>query len=311
MNKIRSSREICYPPVSATDRQWGLTVTTTGYQAVPPNSEYPTAGHSAAYYFSVGNGRILDEYQLVYIDKGRGMFRSSSVKEVLLEEGSLFMLFPNEWHTYRPDRETGWGTFWIGFKGENMDQLMKGHFFTKASPVIHLGYQEKLIGLFQEALNVARHERPGCQQLLAGLISLMLGIIHYEKRNEDIRNDHMHRLIGKARLMMKEKVWQNISPEQVAGELNMSYSWFRRFFRKYTGVSPGQYLIHLRIRLARELLEQTGLSVKEIAGQLGFESAGYFSVFFKRQTGVGPLDYRKSKQKPVFREKINIQQDID
>jgi AraC-like DNA-binding protein len=91
---------------------------------------------------------------------------------------------------------------------------------------------------------------------------------------------------------MREYISAYISPEEIAANLNISYSWFRRIFRQYTGFSPAQYMIQLKIQKAKELLEQTNDSVKEIACALNFEPTDYFSVFFKRSTGLNPLAYR-------------------
>ena len=91
---------------------------------------------------------------------------------------------------------------------------------------------------------------------------------------------------------MREHVNTNISPEEIAEMLHISYSWFRRTFRQYTGFSPAQYITLMKVQRAKELLAQTNDSVKEIAGVLKFEPSDYFSVFFKRVTGVSPLAYR-------------------
>ena len=74
--------------------------------------------------------------------------------------------------------------------------------------------------------------------------------------------------------------------------LFMSESWFRSRFREAYGVSPMQYRHQLVYEKARQLLEHTHLSIKEIAFQLGFESQNYFSRAFKKQMGVSPAQYR-------------------
>ncbi len=297
MTDHQSTQEIYFPALSATDQDWGLTVTTAGYQSVPPHSVYPAGDHPPGYFFRVEKGRILAEYQLVYIVKGKGRFASATFRETTLEEGRLFMLFPDEWHTYCPESATGWNTYWIGFKGPEIDRKIAAGFFSAGSPVFQLGCHEKLVGIFQELLTLAREERPGCQQLLAGYVSCLLGQIRYQQRNEAIANDRVHLLIDKSRMLMKANALQNISPESIAEKLHISYSWFRRLFRKYTGMTPGQYLAHLRMQHARELLEQSTLPVQDIAERLHFESSGYFSVYFRRQTGLSPLEYRKSKNR--------------
>lgn len=288
-------QEIYYPARSASDETWGLTITTAGYQSVPPHSSYPAGSHPPGYLFNKKRGRVLNEYQLIYVTKGQGVLFTASISETPLNEGALFMLFPGEWHTYSPAAETGWNTFWIGFNGFGIEQLITAGFFEKTAPVVRMGYNENMVRIFQEVLRFAREERPGCQQLLAGYVSLLLGHAAYLNRNESITNDRVHLLIDKARMLMRENSMQDISPEAIAAQLHISYSWFRRFFRRYTGMAPGQYLAQLRIRHACELLEQTNLPVQTIAEQLHFESPGYFSVHFKRQTGRSPLEYRKSK----------------
>jgi AraC-like DNA-binding protein len=80
--------------------------------------------------------------------------------------------------------------------------------------------------------------------------------------------------------------------EKLALDLNIDYSIFRKIFKEYTGISPGQYHLSLRIRQAKELLINTNLSIKEISYRLGFESIFYFSRVFKSKTGINPTEYK-------------------
>ena len=75
--------------------------------------------------------------------------------------------------------------------------------------------------------------------------------------------------------------------------MGVSYSLFRREFRKRCGISPGQYRLELRLIKAKELLLTTNLSVAEISTRLHFECIGQFSTFFKKKSGVSPLEFRK------------------
>lgn len=79
--------------------QWGLVVNTVGYDEVDPDEPYPTRGHGDGYYFDVNRGRILDEYQMLYLVDGEYTFSSAHVKDVPIKAGDLFLLFPGEWHT--------------------------------------------------------------------------------------------------------------------------------------------------------------------------------------------------------------------
>ena len=118
-----------YLTINPSDQKWGLTTHSVGHQVISENEAYPPQVHPTRYLFNIENGRILNEYQLLYITKGRGMFSSESSGRSQVKEGYMFLLFPGEWHTYRPDPETGWNEYWIGFDGRIMDEWVKDGFF--------------------------------------------------------------------------------------------------------------------------------------------------------------------------------------
>ena len=78
------------------DALWGLTVSTVGYEEIAPGDEYPTRGHADGYYFDLKKGRILNEYQLLYLTEGEGTFESTNQKPIRIKQGDLFLLFPGE-----------------------------------------------------------------------------------------------------------------------------------------------------------------------------------------------------------------------
>ncbi len=91
---------------------------------------------------------------------------------------------------------------------------------------------------------------------------------------------------------MRDNTKNNLSPQQIAQSLNISYSWFRRIFKQYTGFSPAQYQMEIRIQKSKELLTSTTMPVKEISYDLNFESTSYFVTFFKAKTDLSPTEYR-------------------
>lgn len=88
----------------------------------------------------------------------------------------------------------------------------------------------------------------------------------------------------------------NVNIAKIAEELGMSESHFHKIFREYTGTTPYQYLLNLRITSAQTLLVTTDHQIKYIAYTVGFNSVNHFIAHFKSATGCTPSEYREMKQ---------------
>lgn len=284
--------EFKYLIVNDMDRKFGLWVNTVGQQSIPPDSPYPLKDHPSGYYFNADKGRILREYQLVYITRGRGLFSSDSTPEKQVCKGRLMVLFPGQWHTYRPLLQTGWNEYYIGFEGPIVDTIVKDSFLCRERQILEVGLNEELVSLFTRALEVAAADKISTQQYLSGIVLHMIGMILSISKNKVFEMSDVDQKIEQAKIIMNENVLKNVDPEELAMRLNISYSWFRKVFKDYTGYAPAKYLQELKLRKAKHLLVSTSQSVKEISFLLGYQSTEYFFSFFKKHTGLTPLEYR-------------------
>ena len=85
-----------YLLASERDAEWGLTISTVGFEKIGPWESYTTKGHAYGYFFNVEKGRVLEEYQLLYQSEGEGVFQSEHQKETRIKAGDIFLLFPGE-----------------------------------------------------------------------------------------------------------------------------------------------------------------------------------------------------------------------
>lgn len=283
-----------YLLASERDAEWGLTISTVGMETIAPGDPYPTKGHADGYYFDLEKGRLLDEYQLLYQPEGEGVFRSSHFqKEVHIKAGDIFLLFPGEWHTYHPVPDKGWRSYWIGFKGKNIDDRVKAGFLSPTKPIYHVGFSPSIINLYEEAYKTAVEEAAYAQQTMAGIVNYLIGLMYSLERNIILGKNSNHvEMINKARLRIRETLEECVTIQQIAEELGVSYSSFRKLFKEFTGIAPAMYQQDLRLQRAKQLLATTDESIKEIAYRLNFESPDYFSSKFKIQTGMKPSEYR-------------------
>ena len=271
--------EFKYLIVNDMDRKFGLWVNTVGYQSIPPDSPYPLKEHPSGYFFNAEKGRVLREYQLVYITKGRGLFSSDSTSEKQVCKGRLMVLFPGQWHTYRPLRQTGWTEYYIGFEGPMIDAIVNDAFLSQEQQILEIGINEELVSLFSRALAVAEADKISAQQYLSGIVLHMIGMILSVSKNKVFEMSDVDQKIEQAKIIMNENVSGNVDPEELAMRLNISYS-------------PAKYFQELKLRKAKQMLVGTSQSVKEISFFLGFQSTEYFFSFFKKRTGLTPLEYR-------------------
>ncbi|MDR1518428.1 MAG: AraC family transcriptional regulator [Dysgonamonadaceae bacterium] len=281
-----------YLLVTEKDKNFGITVNTVGFQPIAPNALYPSADHPKSYYFNPNKGRILSEYQIVYISKGGGSFSSANTKQTEVKKGQAFILFPGQWHTYKPSKETGWNEYYIGFEGAIADQLFENKFITKKNQILDVGVNEDLVNLFSTAIRVAKEDKTASQQYLGGIVFHILGLILYHSQNITFESRESAQIIERAKIIMIENFNKNIDIKEIAENLGTSYSWFRKVFKEYTGYAPAQYFQELKLRKAKESLAETNLSIKEIAFKLNFCSYEYFLSFFKKKVGMTPLEYR-------------------
>ena len=111
-------------------------------------------------------------------------------------------------------------------------------------------------------------------------------------KNKEFEKDNVAEKMEQAKIIMNENVCKEIDPEELAEKLNISYSWFRKTFKKYTGYSPAKYFQELKLRKAKQILKNTSYPVKEICFMIGYTSTEHFSNLFKKNTGLTPLEYR-------------------
>jgi len=106
--------------INPTNRALGFYLNDARSTIVPANSVYLSTieNHSQKYALSWEEGRVLQDFQVVYTSKGKGIFQFRQSRKILINAGDALLLFPEEWHRYRPDPEVGWTKYWIGFNGD-------------------------------------------------------------------------------------------------------------------------------------------------------------------------------------------------
>lgn len=289
---ISSPRFFRYLPRNPHADDWGATVLDAGHGTVPPGSEYPLPGHPEDHEFTWEKGRCLTAYTFVYITDGQGTFDSEPSGEVPVETGSVFLVFPNVWHRYRPLRETGWDEYWVECEGELLEAAVRRSGMDPASPVMRVGLDDALLRCFLNIAETIKQEDPGFEPIIAmRSLEIVARIRSLLKICSAAGVTTPEKQVRQAQLKMRESLGETLDFQQLAQQLGMSYSTFRRIFKKETGRAPGEYFIEMKMNRAKQLL-LADKSIQEVADLLGFDSIYYFSRLFKSRTGSSPSTFR-------------------
>ncbi len=273
------------------DKLWGLYLTVAGRDTTLPNAQYPKPDHPTGYYFAWKKGRILTEYQINYITEGNGILENSE-GHFPVKQGSIIITHPGVWHRYKPLKKSGWKEQYIGFDGKIAQHFLSNPLFASNQPVINIGIREEILDTYLKIDDLVNKEKPGYQKIASGMILKLLGYLVSFEHQKEFTGKRIESIIEEARFKMREYISKPIDPKDLAKEHNIGYSYFRKMFKKYTGVAPHQYHLELKIMRAKELLLSTNKSIKEISYDLGFQSIHYFSRIFKEKTGSNPSKFR-------------------
>lgn len=265
-------------------------ISSVGYQDVAPRQEYPVRVIPKRYSFK--EGRQLAEFQIVYITSGTGVFEDKDSSRIITP-GTLFLLRPGYWHTYHPNKDTGWTEYYIGFNGPTFRSEINRFFGDRKGPV-EFGLSATLVDLFEQALFYSERQSSQMMSILQAIVIHMISLINYNLATKKRNDDKLDAAISYVKQYMANHLSEPIDVQALAEEQGMSYTWLRRMFRKNTGIAPAQYLQQLRIHMSMYLLRNTNAPIKNIAVDSGFKTPEYFCAVFQESTGITPKEYRSA-----------------
>ena len=158
--------------------------------------------------------------------------------------------------------------------------------------------------LFDIALAEGDRRRAGTETILSKLSELMFVEVvrrHIETLPEDSRgwlSGLRDRHIGEALKLIHGRPTHDWTLDALAHEIGLSRTTFADRFVHYVGIPPMQYLARWRMQLAARQLETPGISIAQVAANVGYESEAAFNRAFKKLIGTTPGIWRKGKGAP-------------
>ena len=235
------------------------------------------------------------DYQLLYVASGKAYFhfKSNGRTEILAAPAGSMMLYrPRQMQFYEYFLKDNPEVCWVHFTGNEADFLLDKIGF-QDTPLLSCDTTGEYCELFRLMIQELHLKRPCFEDMLPLYLRQLFALIQRSRLESSCNSYRPSPEITAAIQYFNESFSRDISIEEYAAEHHIGTCWFIRSFKRYTGLTPLQYLTSIRINKAKELLQVSNYSIQEIANIVGYEDPLYFSRIFKKQTGHAPSKFQR------------------
>jgi AraC-like DNA-binding protein len=227
----------------------------------------------------------------IYCLQGKGWYIVDK-KKYEVEPNQFFQLPATaEYLKYGADEEQPWTIFWVHYSGKDMGSFNRLLNISINDGPQNIPYNEKGLLIWEEMyssleMGYSKDNLNNANMCLYHFLSTFL----YPSRHFSITDDKD--MIRETIVFMSEKLGDRFTVEDFAARYQLSASHFSGLFRRSTGTSPMEYFIQLKIQKSCQLLYNANIKVKDVAKEIGYDDAYYFSRLFKKLMGMSPEQYR-------------------
>ena len=248
-------------------------------------SEHCTPGHSYG-------PPVRPHYLLHVILQGHGRYQYKG-ETYALQAGDAFLISPAEVTYYQADEVHPWSYAWVGFDGQAVPEILSRTVFSVScifqNP--HPDTLPSLAGCMEQLLETFRTAQ-GQSLASCGLLLQLFSFMQTPVR--EVSEKPAQSYFKKAKEYLEHNYAYPIRISDIARYAGIDRTYLYRIFMEQEHLSPKQYLLKHRLRIAVEMLCTTEYSITEIAFSCGFQDASSFSSCFQKQFHVSPRTFRKN-----------------
>ncbi len=219
-----------------------------------------------------------------YVTEGRGELVTEQGR-VRVKAGDTYVLRAGERHVYYSDKADPWKKLWVNYDADYISPMLDAFGIGTG---VYSGCDTK--ELFEELQMLSGAER-GRQNLPFYIADCINRLVLSIASHKDAECDDGFRI----QQILKASVYEKLTVDSLAERVNMSKSNLIRTFKSYSGVTPYEYLLRLKMSAAKLLLRDTKMTVREISERLSICDEHYFSSVFSARVGATPTEYRKNE----------------
>lgn len=233
---------------------------------------------------------VVDHYVLHCIVSGKGSYQIHN-QTYRLKANDCFLLIPNVPILYQSDILDPWVYYWIGFSGIGSQQLMQLCDISSSSPTLHFEPIQELVSILQPLLSLNAASAADSYTALGQFYVLCSRLMQHNHNIKPLSAKEYY--VNQAISLIHDSYYRDSSVQDISNAIGLDRTYLYRIFREISGTTIQQYITSLRLKRACHFLSSSSLSYSEIAYYCGYSSAQYFSMAFKKNTGLSPSAYRR------------------
>ena len=238
-------------------------------------------------YIRSGFQRKYDSYfAIIYLLDGSGVFTDYMKTKHQMKPGSLFIRHAGTTSSYNRNHNSAghWLEFAAALPASFYNSLLATQVIRRDLTYLDVGIDQRLIGLAGDyidtlSLTDMNFERGYALSIFLDFLNTAQKIVFMRRHSTDLQSVSF---LNHAKKLLTSDFSAPLDIHKTAAEFGMSYETFRKKFQKQTGIPPNIFRIRQRLNQADALLFHTQLSIKEIAGKLGYAQTSVFThQYFK------------------------------
>ncbi|WKA54410.1 AraC family transcriptional regulator [Planococcus shixiaomingii] len=238
----------------------------------------------------------LNSFLIAVTHSGTG-FLTFKGKKYMLKENEAFFIHCMEYQYYETDETDLWEFSWVHLNGAAINGYYQ-YFQLAESPVVTLKNPETVKSTLQQLLQLHRKFNPFSEPLSSKLLTDLLTEFLYSANDPQTAGAYVPDTMKAIMRYLEHHFNEPVSLDRLAELFNISKYHLAKEFKKYSGLTPNEFLISCRITYAKNSLKYTNQPVADIAEEAGIPNVSHFINLFKQREGSTPLAFRKNWQRP-------------